>query len=217
MYVPVFPPPKPAQSKPKNQSLGLVLNAKVLALTSMQKAVIMSLQAEVKELEKVAIAPPTSIPPSVFEDIIHEIQERNVRKCNLMIFGISEQESAQSKDDRLIAELNDVSKVIKYENPHINTDVIRPLRLGKYDANRTISRPIKVPLENEATVLACIRNSKKLKNNNFKNVFISFDKTPRQIQYYRDLRQELDEKNNNGENNFTIKYFNGHPKIVNLN
>ncbi|KAG5878339.1 hypothetical protein JTB14_023692 [Gonioctena quinquepunctata] len=90
------------------ESIGSDLNA--------LKAVIMSLQDEVKELKKVAIAPPTSIPPSVFEDFIHEIQERNVRKCNLMIFGISEQESAQSKDDRLIAELNDVSKVINYVN-----------------------------------------------------------------------------------------------------
>ncbi|KAG5875585.1 hypothetical protein JTB14_027209 [Gonioctena quinquepunctata] len=119
--------------------------------------------------------------------------------------------------DFITAELNDVSKVINYVNPHINTDVIRPMRLGKYDANRTIPRPIKVTLENEATVLACTRNTKNLKNDNFKNVFISFDKTPRQMQYYRDLRQELDEKKNNGENNLTIKYSNGDPKIVNLN
>lgn len=49
-------------------------------------------------------------------------------------------------------------------------------------------------------------------------MFLSSDKTPKEMQYYKEVKKELEERKNNGEENITIKFVNNIPKIVeNLN
>ena len=51
----------------------------------------------------------------------------------------------------------------------------------------------------------------------FKNIKISFDRTPRQQEVYKQLKAQLNDRLVKGESNLKIRYFNGTPKIVSLN
>ena len=43
------------------------------------------------------------------------------------------------------------------------------------------------------------------------------DRTPRQLEYFKMIREEFNRRKNAGENNIKIKYVNGIPKITSLN
>lgn len=95
---------------------------------------------------------------------------------------------------------------------------MKPVRLGKYDATKNNPRPIKISLRDEATVHNFIRKAKTLRDREtFKNVNISLDRTPRQIEYYRTVKNELIQRSSEGETNLQIKYVRGIPKIVSVN
>lgn len=183
------------------------------------KAVIIALQVEVKELKNGSKNVSSNVVNNnIFDEVVQEVHERSLRRANLIVFGIPEKASDVRKEARISAELNDINNLLQTVNPQVVGFPVKPIRLGKFEAGRTTPRPIKITLADEHAVLECIRNAKKLKNNpNFSNIFISFDRTPRQIQLYRDLRKELDERRNKGEMNLAIKYRNGSPTIVNLN
>ena len=90
--------------------------------------------------------------------------------------------------------------------------------MGKLDPTKSSTRPLKVYLDKENTVHDIIRNAKNPKNsNNLKNVKISLDRTPRQVQNYKNLKNKLDERISNGETDIQIKYIRGIPTIVSLN
>ena len=52
-----------------------------------------------------------------------------------------------------------------------------------------------------------------LKTSKFKNIFIFADKTPKQHQYFNDIRKEMNERNANGEN-LEIKFIHNIPQLV---
>nr|CAI5818719.1 unnamed protein product [Callosobruchus analis] len=63
-------------------------------------------------------------------------------------------------------------------------------------------------------VLELIKKSPALKNSEeFKNISVSYDRTPRQMQLYKVVRKQIDDTKNGGESNIRIKYVNGIPKI----
>lgn len=60
-----------------------------------------------------------------------------------------------------------------------------------------------------------ISNSKKINNiPDLSHLSISDDKTPQQIQAYRKLKSEMDERTSAGEKNLKIIYKNGVPNII---
>ena len=52
-----------------------------------------------------------------------------------------------------------------------------------------------------------------LKTSKFKNIFIFADKTPKQHQYFNDIRKEMNERNANGED-LKIKLIHNIPHLV---
>ena len=152
------------------------------------------------------------------EEIISEINERNLRKKNVIFFNVGEQSSTLSKDDRINKERSDISEIVNTICPEIHTDNISFHRLGKFNANSNKPRPIKITFPNQDPVHKLIKNASKLKQNNtFKKVSIVFDRTPKQTSYYQELKQQLADREERGEQNLKIKYVQGMPKIVSLN
>ena len=92
------------------------------------------------------------------------------------------------------------------------------IRIGKFVATKGTPRPLKVMVNEESVVHDIILKARNLKNtDNYKNINISLDRTPRQIELYRTVKKQFNERIAAGETNLKIKYVRGVPKIVNLN
>lgn len=182
------------------------------------KALIISLQDEIKSLRTEQFEMRGALNTNIeFEEIIEEINERNRRKCNLVISGIAEQSQEQSTAERFEKDKTIITDVLLKIQPDLNVDNIKPIRLGRFDVNNARPRLLKITLSDEQQVLNTIRKAKTIKNyNEYKHVSIFSDRTPRQINYYKDIKNQLTERINSGEN-CRIKYVNGVPKIVTLN
>lgn len=180
------------------------------------KTVIISLQNEIEQL-KSAIKNNGSANAESFnyEEIIQEISERNSRKNNLIIYGITEHPNL-SRTDQVERDKNQVQSILEFLSPNIGPSRGNPVRLGRFDATKDKPRPVKLSFDSEEWIRLCIRNAPKLKTNNgYKNISVSFDRTPKQMDYYRKLKTELDARVAKGER-LKIKYVRGLPSIVPL-
>lgn len=180
------------------------------------KAIILKLQEDIQILKVEKSESSAKITSENFEEIIEEVTERNKRKCNLVVFGITEPNSTLTNESRETSEKTNVTEVLREIAPNINIDQIKPVRIGRPAAGKV--RPIRVTLNNEEEVITIVRKAINLKNTRFdKKVFVSADLTPRQQQYLRNVRRQLKERRDAGENNLKLKYINGIPKIISVN
>ena len=148
-----------------------------------------------------------------FEDIVTEVTERQNRKQNLIMFGVDEQQVELDQVHSSERDQSSVKDILKCINPSFDDDNIKIQRLGR--RSDTKARPIKIILRNDLEVLSFIKNAKTLRNSpEHKKVSISFDKTPRQIDYYKQVKNDMIIRLNNGETNLRIRHVNGIPKIV---
>lgn len=151
-----------------------------------------------------------------FDEIVQEINEREKRKRNVLIFGISEEHNSgnqtrANQDKQLVNRIFNSISISESEN-------ISAIRVGKFDPNKNVPRPLKVTVSDESVVHDIIHKAKNLRSmNNYKNVNISLDRTPRQIELYRAVKGQLSERIAAGETNLRIKYIRGVPKIITLN
>lgn len=151
------------------------------------------------------------------EEVIQEINDRNDRKCNLIIYGLPEASNLNNGDNgsqnSLTAQVEDITRFLA---PAIDSSnfVDGPIRLGRYDPSKPNPRPIKVKLSSEKVLISVLRNAKNLRGSRLGHVKISNDRTPKQMEYYRKLKAVLDDRKTKGENNIEIKYIRGVPKIV---
>ena len=146
---------------------------------------------------------------------MQEITEREKRKRNLVLFGPIEQHQVAA-EERMLADKALVTDILNSANipaQHVN---LKPIRLGRYSLGK--NRPIKVSLESEDHVRMIIKKARELKNmDRFKHISISLDRTPKQIDDYRNVKKIFEERKNNGETDIKIKFINGCPKIIHLN
>lgn len=182
------------------------------------KAIILQLKNEVPDLkaQKSVAVESSHINSSVFNDVVQDIMERQRRPKNLIVYGVEENESS-IKDTRFAHDVSCVNNVLNFLSDFTNQCNIKPVRLGKYLQNRNRPRPIKIILHDGQTVHEIVRKSNLLKNSNFNNVRISLDHTPKQREYYNNLKMELSNRLANGERDLKIKYVNGVPVIKSLN
>lgn len=153
---------------------------------------------------------------TLFEEIITEVNERSKRKCNLVIFGLPEQEQNIPPSQQESAEKDDISNILHIIRPNITLHDIKPVRVGRYCEGK--HRPIKIKFNSEQIVSDIVYNAKMLKTSRYnKKVSISFDRTPKQLSYYKKIKGELNTRLASGETNLKIKYVNGIPKIIALN
>nr|CAI5860159.1 unnamed protein product [Callosobruchus analis] len=149
------------------------------------------------------------------EEVIEEISERAKRKKNILLFKVPEKDPQQSNERHTEADRQEVKATLHVVSPELNCDEIKPVRLGKFERGK--SRPIKISFTNEITVRNLISNARKLKDSNYKNISMSYYRTPRQIQLHKEVKRQLDERKSAGDHNCQIKYIDDVPRIVNLN
>nr|CAH7715430.1 unnamed protein product [Callosobruchus chinensis]CAH7724235.1 unnamed protein product [Callosobruchus chinensis]CAH7730910.1 unnamed protein product [Callosobruchus chinensis] len=177
------------------------------------KALIIKLQNDISELKAEKAR---STPGVDFEEIIAEISERQKRKNNIMLFNVPEPDQSSALAVQVASDKNKVVEILDVVIPGSSFAAIKPTRIGTFTVSE--NRPIKISLESIDTAKNVLRNARKLKsNNNFKNIIISADRTKRQMEHYKSVKQKLDNRHNSGDINCRIKYFNDVPKIVPLN
>ncbi|KAK9751446.1 hypothetical protein QE152_g4999 [Popillia japonica] len=181
------------------------------------KALIVQLQDDVRELKSInslRTADVTTSKSCDLEEIIAEISDRERRKCNLIIFGIEEQDFNKPRTNRIEGDKTIVTEILNSLH-NVELSNVAPVRLGKYQQAK--KRPIKITLPSEQDVHAIIKNTKKLSQSRvFQNVVVNTDRTPKQLQYYKDVKKLLQERIDAGEQNLTIRYINSIPRIVRI-
>jgi hypothetical protein len=112
---------------------------------------------------------------------------------------------------RLNQDCLEIRKIISTITPEAIPQKI--IRIGKPNSPNT--RPLKVSLSNDLIAKEVLRNKNKLINSDLpRSISISDDKTPKQLEYLKNLRTELQLRRDNGEDNITIKYVKGIPSII---
>nr|CAH7726551.1 unnamed protein product [Callosobruchus chinensis] len=169
------------------------------------KALIIKLQNDISELKA-----------EKARKIIAEISERQKRKNNIMLFNVPEPDQSSALAVQVASDKNKVVEILDVVIHGSSFAAIKPTRIGTFTVSK--NRPIKISLEGIDTAKNVLRNASKLKsNNNFKNIIISPDRIKRQMEHYKSVKQELDNRHNSGDINCRTKYFNDVPKIVALN
>lgn len=134
--------------------------------------------------------------PIAFNDLMNEIEEREKRRENIMIFGLDEKQGTVDErrfhDKQMVGEL---FETIDLEDVEF-TDC---LRIGKHSGNKP--RPLKIKLKDRNKKLSILRKSKELRTSTrFKAVYISSDLTKSQQSEQFLLRKELKRQNDAGQN-----------------
>lgn len=155
-------------------------------------------------------------PSSVgLEGIVQEIGDRSRRVCNVIIYNVIENASKDVKKriDHDKGILNEMGRVIDYS---FDFNTVKLYRIGKPKKDKI--RPLKLVFRTQNEATECIKKfisgNLKESNSNFSDISISRDKTDRERQHLKNLREELEKRLKNGESNLTIKYRNGVPEIV---
>ena len=179
-------------------------------------AMINELKDEIREMKNKSMRGGehcvSAVDSQSLEEVVSEVEERSRRSCNIIIYGSSEQGNSKAEQAKLDAGL--VGDIVK-EMDLPPTDH-KPVRLGRFDGTRqSRSRPIRIRLSTPEAVRGAVRMVKELKKNEkFSALSISFDRTPRQVAYYKSVKLELRTRIDAGETNLKIKYKSGVPTIV---
>lgn len=175
------------------------------------KAAVLALKEEFLARERPVIT------ESIFEELLSEMNDRNNRKQNIMLFNVAEAAASLTSDERKSDDRATAFSVLESLSVGADFGQIDIQRVGRFIPDAARHRPIKIRLNNVNDAHIVIKSAKKLKSSErFKNVRISLDKTKRQTEYYKKVKAELDARIANGEN-LKIKYQGGIPSIISLN
>ncbi|CAI6376456.1 unnamed protein product [Macrosiphum euphorbiae] len=164
---------------------------------------VSQLELKIKNLEQNAL----STPKTTHLDIINEIADRQSRTNNIILFNLPE-----ATDPSKIKPDSERLKLI-FNEMELNIEPIRFFRLGNPS---TRARPLKITLNDTENVFNVLRAQSKIRSSDeFKELRFSSDRTLKQREQMSKLRQELETRRSNGENNIIIKYIKGNPVINN--
>lgn len=185
------------------------------------KLLIDKLSDSVKTLQEQLLEAKNVPADTNYEEIVQEVTDRQIRKSNLIFYGIPEQSSTMPPAGKISKDLDYVKEFLaefgNMDEP--TTTVLKCNRLGKFDPNRSLPRPIRIILDNPDHVLSVLRKVKENRNRiqnsqRFHNVKVSSDKTPKQNAYFRNVKQELQRREAEGESDLQIKFVKGIPRII---
>lgn len=171
-------------------------------------AEVVALKGRVDKFESQVNTVPSVAAGTSVEPAISEIQEREKRACNVLIFGIEER-TEKSREERLSKEIESVRNLLSQSTIDVSPDGVRVHRLGAYSAEKR--RPIRVEFPERGLALRVLKCKSKLDSN---GVYIKSDKTNAQRKYLKQIVEELNERKTKGEENLRIKYINNVPKII---
>lgn len=175
------------------------------------KAAILDLKSEIQSRNT------DIIDDSIFEELLREIQDRNERKQNIIMYNHPET-GAGTLTERKAQDEIAVKSILGTLPVQVNVNHIEVYRLGRFDGNSNRIRPLRVKFSNVKDVHTIIKHAKHIRNSSqFNNISISLDRTVRQVNYYKKLKAEMSDRIANGEGSLAIKYKRGIPSIQSLN
>ncbi|CAH0551165.1 unnamed protein product [Brassicogethes aeneus] len=136
--------------------------------------------------------------------IVNEVLEREKRKTNVIVYNVKESKIS-SKTERDLEEKATFAGICN----EISLDaslITNITRLGKFATTADRPRPLKITFNREACVHEAIRKAKLLKDSTSdnKNIHFAFDRTPLQVDEYKKLKTEMDNRTKSGETNLFI-------------
>ena len=137
------------------------------------------------------------------EDLMPEVEQRIQRSGNIVIFGMPEQ-SQGTVEERKSLDAGAVDELLSEIDEEVpSSHSLQVQRLGKPREDRP--RPLRVSGFTVSQKLQVVRSSRSLRNiDDYKNIFINSDLTPRQQREARALRAELKQRREKGENDLVI-------------
>lgn len=176
------------------------------------QAAILSLRNDILAQKNAA-----SVDDALFEELLWEMKERSDRGQNIILFNVQESE-LRDVGARNAADLEIVTDILGSLPISIETEHIEVNRLGRFVQGAERLRPVKVRLSGVKAVHTVIKSAGHLRtSSDFKDVRIALDRTKRQMEYYRKIRQEMDARLADGASDLRIKYRRGIPVIESLN
>jgi len=132
--------------------------------------------------------------------------EKEQKKNNIIIHRL--EESQDKEEDQKERDKADVLKIIATTNPelvaelqtHLLEDNKRIKRLGRKEKESTKTRPIRVILPDEETKFEILQSCHNLQDSVFSHISVQQDLTKEEQKKNYKLRQEVRDRNNNGEN-----------------
>lgn len=168
-----------------------------------------SLEGELRAYKEIGINIPAPQNNLDICEAISEINERSERAKNIILCNIPES-IEQTAANKLIDDKNTVTAVISALDNTASHDMLRVYRIGKLNDGK--ARSLKIEFTNPTSSRTLLSKRHLLKN----NTRMYPDATLFQQKHLKNLREELENRKSNGENDITIKYINGNPKIVQI-
>ncbi|KAF5305279.1 hypothetical protein FQA39_LY09244 [Lamprigera yunnana] len=147
----------------------------------------------------------------LLENVISEINKRNSKECNCIIYKLEDSENAVKKDIELFKNLLACCN----DEPSFNINDIKLIRLGK-KFKSGVDRPLKVVFPNKDCLHWFFHNKKMIIEKSKKSIIITGDLTNAQRDFCNKVLSEIKLRREKGEDNLFMKYINGIPTIVNL-
>lgn len=140
-------------------------------------------------------------------ELIHEVQERMEKSKNIIIFGVNEDSDMDMDSPYTVKRI--------FNALSVSTPIIHATRMGKKNEK---PRPILVNLASKLEVLSILKAKRKLRTiDTLKHIFIGTDQTIQQRNQYKDIKRQIDEKKQGGDNSWFIKFIDGVPTAIQKN
>ena len=130
---------------------------------------------------------------------LKEMQDRNRRKENLVLFNVPESTS-EDRDERKLYDISEVIDILK--DLKIDTTVLNPVRLGLNTVDHKYPRPLRIAVPDEDTKWKIVKEAKNLMSHGKEyhtKVFIKRDMTPMEREQDAATRKKLMEMRNQEE------------------
>ena len=128
------------------------------------------------------------------------------KKMNLMFFNFKEDQH-ETNDDLMLDDFNKIQLAYEGRVTIIESDISHITRIGKKQNDKV--RPILVTFKSEEKKMQMLRKGKDLtvksKEGEITRVYVALDKTKKQREHEKLLRDEIRERTSNGEKNLVIR------------
>ncbi|KAL3286573.1 hypothetical protein HHI36_001074 [Cryptolaemus montrouzieri] len=146
------------------------------------------------------------------EELIAEINKRNSKVNNVMVYKLSESNS-QSLNKRILHDKAEVVKILDMID--IKEDVIQKvIRVGK---KGTKPRPMKIVLSNSGIARTVLRNKSRIMESYGRDISVGPDQTVMQRTHLKRVLGKLEQREKDDETDLHVKFVRGIPTIMKKN
>lgn len=178
---------------------------------------VTSNEERIRNLESLAKNQTLGASSSNPEMIMAEMNDRSRRSSNVMVYNLPESASS-NVDIRKTHDSDLVYEFLKSFVPSFSGRGLKTSRIGKKHDGKP--RPLKVFLNTDKEARDILskfpHDSSARSGTQFASVSIGRDRTPQEQKYLKSLKEELKQRELEGEKNLTIKFKNNIPSIVKI-